>query len=485
MSAELYERVRLKCRRWRRHLAGTLFVVVTALCFPADARGCVCAMTYEQGQPCGAYWNAGVIFAGVVSEIGPMTPVEGSNGKLFTMNGRVTRFTVEEAFRGVSGQTIETVEEGTSCDFNFKPGERYFVYGSRNQQDGKLYVHSCSATKTLDRASADVAYARGVARGERTPSIIGYVVRETRVNASAYRSRLPLAGIKVVVEGAGRPIEVRTDGEGLFRVFELPAGAYRVRALTPPELRLLYGKDSVEVQVADGRCRSAEFIVTSLSTISGQVLDAEGGAAARTRVNLVLVNENNQEIPPAEGSVESYTDADGHYKFDWIAPGRYLVAVNARNQPGRSDPPFPRSYYPGVRDAARATVISVADGEHYVNHEFRLPPPLRERTIEGVVLLPDGRPAAHALISLEFTEREWSETEGADAQGRFRLKVYDGFKYLVAGEVRKEVRGVWRGTHSPPVEVVAGAATEPLKLVVSQPGFYVPRYVQRKRMKQP
>jgi len=461
-----------------------MLAVAASLCFASEARACVCAISYGMMQPCGAYWKADVIFAGVATEIGPMTPVAGSDGKSFTRNGRVTRFMVEAAFRGVSGDTIETVEQGTSCDYHFKQGERYFVYGTRAATDGRVYVGSCSATKTLDRAAADMAYARGLARGERTPSVIGYVMRETRAGANVYRSRLPLEGITISIEGARKtPVQVRTDASGLFRVFDLPAGAYRVRALTPPELRLLYSNEIVEVQVVDGRCRGAEFVVTSLSTISGQVLNSEGGAATHTRMNLVAVDENDREIASAEGSVETHTDNAGHYKFDWVAPGRYLVAINARNQPGRYDPPFPRSYYPGVRDAARATVLNVADGEHYVNHEMRLPPPLKERRIEGVALLPDGRPAAHALVILEFTEREWIEVSSADAQGRFNLKVYDGFKYLVAGEVRKPVQGVWRGTHSPAVEFNTGAANESLKLVVSEPGFYETRYVQRKRRK--
>lgn len=483
MSSRLFGWGESKPGRWQNRIVRAGFIFVASFCFAPVAHACSCLLSYGQMQPCGAYWKADVVFTGVASEIGPMTPVEGSDGRLFSMNGRVTRFAVDSAFRGITGATVETVEHGTSCDYHFKQGERYFVYGSRNAKDGKVYVNSCSATKMLDRAAADIAYARGLTLGERTPGIIGYVMRETRTGADAYRRRVPLRGIKIVVEGARTPVEVKTDVEGVFRVFDLPAGTYRVRAMTPPGLRLLYGKEEVEVQVAVGRCRSAEFTGTSLSTISGYLLDSKGAALGQTKVNLVAVDENIREIPPAEGSIEAYTDVEGRYNFDWVAPGRYLVAVNPQSQPGRSDPPFPRSYYPGVRETSDATVISVADGEHYVNHEFRLPQSLPAGVIEGVVLRPDGRPAAHALVILEFIEREWSEIEGTDAQGRFRLKVYDGFKYLVAGEIRKEVQGVWRGTHSKPIEVVAGAGADQLKLISSEPGFYEPRYVQRKRHK--
>ncbi len=464
----------------RNKITGLFFMCGALFCFASDALGCGCIMSYGQYQPCGVYWNANVVFSGVAAEVGAMTPVEGSDGKAFTTNGRVTRFKVEEAFRGVSDETVETFEQGTSCDYYFKPGERYFVYGVRNPKDGKVYVSSCSATKPLDRADADIVYARGVAAGEKTPSIVGYVLRETRENAAAYRSNKPLAGIKVIIEGDNDYRKtVFTDNNGTFRAFDLPAGTYRVKAATPAELRLLHGENTEKVQVSDNRCSGAGFTVTSLSTITGKTVDAHG-KPFKTRVNLVLVDEQNRELPQAENLVETYTDAEGVYKFDWVAPGRYLVAVNARNQPGRFDPPFPRIYYPGVHEAIEATAINVADGQHYEIKELRLPSPLTERTIEGTVLLPDGRPAAHALVILEFTDRAWSETEGTDEQGHFTLKVYDGFKYLVAGEVRREVQGVWRGTYSLPIEVVAGAAINPLSLTVTQPGFYRPLYAQRK-----
>lgn len=467
----------------RYKAGGMLLLLIAWLCLATDARACGCVYTFGQYQPCGAYWRADVVFTGVVAEVGPMTPVAGSGGQSFTMEGRVTRFTIDEAFRGIAGSIVETFEMGTSCDYHFKPGERYFVYGSRNMKDGKTYVGSCSATKTFDHAEADLLYARGVNRGEPTPGIIGIVSRETRASAREYRQRLPLAGIKVVAEGAGQSYEAATDEKGMFRFFNLPASGYSVRAKTAPDLRQLYGEKVVAVQVADGRCSGAEFVVTSLSTVSGKVVDAEG-AAAKSKVNLVAIGEDGAEIPAAESSVETYTNAEGRYKFDWVAPGRYLIAVNARSQPGRSDPPFPRAYLPGVRDSAEATVITIKDGDQYEAEPFRLPPPLKPRAIEGVAVWPDGSPAAHAIITLEFTERDWIETERADEQGRFSLKAYEGYKYLVAAEVRKEVQGVWRGTHSPSVEVVnSDAVPAPLRLVISQPGFYRPRFAQRTRLK--
>jgi hypothetical protein len=462
----------------RNKIASALFLAFASLCFGSEARACGCVTSFAQYQPCSAYWNAGVVFTGTVSEIGPMIPVDGSDRQLFTFNGRFTRFTIEDAFRGVTGETVEIFDHGTSCDYSFQLGERYFIYGGRDPKDSKIYVSACSATKTINRASDDLSYARGVKRNEPTPGIIGLVNRETRDRADQYRKNTPLEGIRVIASEDTKSAEAFTDANGIFRFFGLAPGSYYVRALTPPDLRRLYGDEVLKLKVTDGRCSGGQFSVTSLSLISGKVLDSDG-EPVKTRLNLVPIDTAGAQITPAEGSIETYSDAQGQYKFDWLAPGNYLVAINGRDQPGASDPPYPKSYLPGVIDRKRATIISVTEGQEVAVPDFQLPSPLIARTIQGVVTLPDGTPVPHALVWLEFTAREWVEVNSTDAQGHFALKVYEGFKYLVAGEVRKEIQGVWRATHSTSVEVIGGQAIDTITFVVSQPGFYVPRYVER------
>ncbi len=445
-----------------------------------EARACGCVMSFVKYQPCSAYRNANVVFAGTVTEVGPMLPVKGSDGELFSANGRVTRFKVDDGFRGVTGDVVETTERGTSCDFHFKTGERYFVYGTRDPLDGLIYAHSCSSTKSMQYAAADLEFARAVARGDSLPGLIGVVNRETRQSAASYRAQKPIEGVEVVAEGNGRSLTTKTSSDGRFQFYGLAPGKYRVRARTPPELRNLYGPEFVDVAVTEGRCNGAAFTVTSLSTVTGSVVD-QSGKPAKIRVSLVSLNEKGEEVEPAEGTVDSYSNLDGVYKFDWVAPGTYRVSINPKSQPGSYDPPYARTYLPGVIDPSQATVITILEGQGYEAPDFRLPAPLVERSVEGMVFRPDGSPVPHALILLEFTERPWSETFSTDNQGRFKLKVFAGYKYLVSAEHRKEVAGKWTATHSDPVEVVADEVTEPLKLIINRAGFYRTVFARQKR----
>lgn len=445
--------------------------LVLAFGLAIEARACGCIGDFLRSQPCTAYLQANVVFAGTVTEVGPMTPFKGSDGKVFTSQGRITRFKVDDAFRGVSGSMVETAERGTSCDFHFQQGERYFVYGSRDPKDGLTYVSACSATKSMQYGAADLEYARAVARGDSLPNLIGVVNRESRQGASSYRSRKPLEGVEVVVKGLERSWTTKTSDDGRFRFYGLTPGKYRVMAKTPGEFRHLYGDESVDVTVTEGRCNGTAFTVTSLSTVTGKVVD-QSGKPAKMRVSLVALNEKGEEMESAEGSVDAYPNLEGIYKFDWIAPGAYRVAINPKSQPGSYDPPYPRAYLPGVIDPSQATTITITEGQGYEAAEFRLPAPLAESNVEGLVVLPDGSPVPNALILLEFTERRWSESFSTDSQGRFKLKVFSGYKYLVSAELRKEIAGQWTATHSESVAVSAGDATPLLKLVINRTGFY-------------
>lgn len=464
--------------------ARLLAVVTCAAAFTAfaarEARACGCLM---RAEPCAVYAAADVVFVGRATEAGPPTAAGGDSGA-YTARGRATRFSVEEAFRGVAGDTAETFEQGTSCDFHFRAGERYFVYGTRDPRDGRVYVGTCGGTKELKDAAADLEYARGAVAGRPVPGIVGSVEREARESARSYRFKRPLDDVEVLVSGGGREVRARTDAKGNFRVYGLRPGEYTVSPKTPPALRHIYTEAAARVQVADGRCAVASFTVTSLSNVSGRVLDHEG-APAKTRINLVPLDEQGRETEPAEGAIETYTGADGRYKFDGLAPGSYRLVVNPRGQPASYDPPVRRTYLPGVRDPERATVITLADGAAYEAEDLRLPPPLVAREIEGVVTFPDGTPAPRALLVLEFTEREGAETtNAADGEGRFRLKVFEGFKYLVSAEARSQrADGVWTGRHSRTVEVTVAETNEPVKLVIDRPGFYRPGYARGKQEK--
>jgi len=363
---------------------------------------------------------------------------------------------------------------GTSCDFGFQKGERYFVYARRDPATQKLHADSCSGTKRFISASRDLGYARALARGEKSPDIFGSVVRQVRQDATDYARMVGIAGIQVILESANYSAAAFTDSDGHFELAGLPAGHYKARAEIPSNLRLTYRTEK-EIEVGEGRCSGVAFVTTLLSKLTGKVVDAEGKPVPEVPINLAPVDATNKVIS-TEVEYQSFTAKDGRYSFDTLSQGRYLLAVNPKGQPRIAESPYRRTYYPGSPDSSQATVIALAEGQEIDLDDFLLPPRLVESKIEGIVLWPDGRPAREALVSLEFTEQQWTEQhKQVDEQGRFFMKGYEGFKYIVHAEVRERSSAM----HAEPVEITVGKENRPLTLIVNQQGFDR-KYTQKK-----
>jgi hypothetical protein len=441
------------------------FAIILSACFSDSARACSCVSSYAGTQPCQAYWGAGAVFTGLVTNIStiPLDLGDGRSG----YQQRLVRFELDESFLGVKGRTAEvfTGMGGGDCGYDFQEGARYFVYAYRNPKDNTLHAGICGRTRPLGEASADLEYARRIARGNGDAILYGIVLRYTRDSYIAYGQHKGMEGVPVIAESNDKQFNLVTDSEGRFQLDGIPAGTYRVRAELPDGL----GKVAEQqVLIAPGRCAGAEFLTTSLGNVKGKLLDSRGEPAAQMEIKIIPAQTDAEEEEQWRGrEISSRTDNEGLYSFRQIPPGKYVIAINFQGQPGSYDPPYPRAYYPGVKNLARAKVVSIAEGQELEVEDFRLPPKLKERTIEGVVEWPDGRPATGAYMSLEYTERKWMETSGsADLEGRFSIKCFEGFRYLVHADYDDNGKPM----HAEPVEVFVNRDNPPLKLVITRPG---------------
>lgn len=68
---------------------------------------------------------------------------------------------------------------------------------------------------------------------------------------------------------------------------------------------------------------------------------------------------------PADGSyLGDFTTRDGRFKIDEIGLGEYYLVAN-HDGVTSSDEPFPLTYYPGVFEKAKATVLTIATGDKF------------------------------------------------------------------------------------------------------------------------
>jgi len=420
----------------RKLLLAALFVAASCA-LAAEPAACSCV---EYGAPpCAAYWSADAVFTGVITDIKKQPePPPGS------LPIALLHFIVEDKFRGinVSEADVETLS-GTSCDMAFEKGERWLVYGYRNEATGRLAIHPCTRTRRLGHGdNEDLAYARAVGRAAPQQSVGGAIGR--RLTDEPQR-------VKVTVVGGGRTFETTTDDDGNFSVQLPKGGAYTVRAVIPfsaavishttpvRELEVSDERTVVEypVEVPAGRCAYNELNVYEVdlhatAEVSGKVLDEAGQPLTRGYVHLV-------EAAPKEGSEPWTNNArigdDGSFKFERVPVGSFLLVLNPSDEaPDDSDAPHPRTFYPHAADRAQASPLVVTEGLKLEGVNFRVRAALRKRVIEGRVQWPDGKPAALASVSL-YNGDKYVRTVKADARGRFEVEAYGDFDYQVSATV--------------------------------------------------
>ena len=449
-----------------------LFVLAALLFLTDKATACTCAglRDLDGYHPCMAYRRADAVFTGQVESI--RRDIESWQ--------HVVRFSVDEAYRGVQGRTVEVVTNPNtpSCGYPFKEGQRYFVYAQR-AKNGKLTESLCGPTVRLGEATRDVSYARAAMAGEKGARIVGAVVKVERTSVKEYPKKSAMPHVRVTLERWNQPWETIsrtvTDAEGRYEFKGVGVGEYRVRAMLPkPGWEWTPDGKSKEHRVSiseETNCESDSFIVTSDSSIRGRLVTPDGAPLPDQYMSLIPLDENRKEFSSMYTPTTNSFPGNGHYYFRDVPPGRYLVAINPSNRPAKSDPAYPLMYYPGVRTKPQATVIEVDGKREFILEDFKLPPPLKERWFSGTVLLADRSPAVGAKVILIDPNDRMMGTNVteviADAQGKFRVKGYESFPYWIDAYIISATQPRVIEMYAPPVQLSTIGSVEGIELLIS------------------
>jgi hypothetical protein len=232
---------------------------ILLLLAPSRADACTCAGPV---QPCEAYGQASAVFVGTVTGVKQRERKAAAGGE-YEFASLTVKFSVEQAFAGVSGSEVEvsTGRGGGDCGYHFRRGVSYLVYASRAPNNERLFTSICSRTAPALAAAEDLAYLRGLSKLPPGVQISGRVERYGEAPAKGGARRVEgMAGVAVVVEGEGEPRELRTDAEGNYSVTGLRPGGYKVSVRLPGDLFSHHPER--RVQINDRGCATAVFYVT-------------------------------------------------------------------------------------------------------------------------------------------------------------------------------------------------------------------------------
>jgi len=433
--------------------------LITTIMFACATAAVACSCAMSSGGACESYWSTPAVFSGRVVQI---DDVKRGGDQLYYLSKKV-RFAVIDPFRGVTGETIEvnTGSGGGDCGYKFEANESYLVYAWRSE-DGVLSTGICSRTRPLTAAADDLAYIRGLADAAPGSTISGTVFkRGARREHDVNRERPTMPNIPISIESDKDKFETKTDAEGDFHIEGIPPGKYTVKPTVPPG----YYNERLEqkVEVHDKGCAIAPFWLEVDTRLGGRLTDQAGHPVKDTLLDLVPVEQINDKTQDDR----KYADIDesGRFTFRNIPDGKYFLGTRL----GRSsslDFAYPRYFYPGTTNIAKAAIIEIHEGIVLENYDLQLPPKLGTRTISGKVTVPEGVKLEKAYICFEEAPAGSCQSDGEiKPDGTFKFTRFSGVKYILRAYANANDRQFF----SKPITIPETGNVKGLKVIIDSP----------------
>lgn len=339
------------------------------LIVPSVAAACSCGGGGV--RPCAAYWEARAVFSGVVTQVTDSDVRGGRGESVRPFNYKLVRFKVLDWFQGPRQRAAEvlTGPGGAECGYRFVPGRRYLVY-TEEGTDGRLYTSACTATKPLAEAGGDLSFIRGLAAAPPLAAVYGNVEFSGRdLKDDSFRGE-PAAGMRVLVEGGEVRRETLTDARGDFAFEGLPPGSYSLKPLYPEHARGYVDTKPFELRAR--QCREVGYLPWWDGRIRGRVVDAGGRPLASLRVWLISPELDVSVRANLMHSMWEVTNADGSFELTNVPRGRYQLVVNLTGDADDNTYGYGRTFHPGVKERAQASVIELGGGEWLTVQDFKL-----------------------------------------------------------------------------------------------------------------
>ena len=241
-----------------------------------------------------------------------------------------------------------------------------------------------------------------------------------------------------------------TDEEGNYRLARLPAGNFKI---VPVAKAMAVGPDAKTMQlgqsvnVAEGESvTKVDFALVRGGVVTGRVTDAEGNPLIGERVSVVAkgAGEEGRQNPFMEGP-RNKTDDRGIYRVYGLGPGKYIVSVGQAagsggvSVMGMGGSQYLKTFYPGVQDESKATLVEVNEGAEISNIDITPGKPASGFSVSGrVVDAESGQPVANVYIAYSQVKDAELQMGGmsftgsqTDANGKFRLEGVKPGRYAV------------------------------------------------------
>jgi len=232
-----------------------------------------------------------------------------------------------------------------------------------------------------------------------------------------------------------------TDNDGNYRLTGLSAGRFKIIPIAKAFVagtESAYKQPEQTVNVAEGESiTKIDFALVRGGVITGRVADAGGNPLIGERVS--VVPKDTPDTPRSMTMLDgpkNMTDDRGIYRIYGLGPGNYKVSVGqissagAMSIMGIGGSQHVKTFYPGVQEESKATIIEVKEGAEVTGIDITPGKSAEGFLVSGRVIdAESGQPVANAFIAYssfaDADQRMGGMNFGGnrtDANGKFRLE---------------------------------------------------------------
>lgn len=360
------------------------------------------------GPACQRVGGSSTILLGTVlsAQADPRSPAATSR--------RIYRVQVDRAFKGLEQGTSEILinpDNFTSCGTLYRIGKQYLFFAqklpSNVGQEAEYIAGGCSGSRLANGASADLEFLEKYATGRSSTRVYGKALQWVdSLGPTRETEQAPAEGAKVKLRSGDEEWNAVSGSDGAYSFDDLRPGKYTISA-AHEKLGSVFGPQAIEVTL--GGCAEKFISLPPYTRLAGVALDHNGEVAARQRIEVLRKNASGEwyfTVP-----FWTRTDEAGRFKFEGIPTGEYLLGYSVWGGHPSHDSSLPTSYYPGVDDREKATVLRLDAGQELSGLTFKLLKPDTPRRITVRVTWPDRRPPGSHLLQI-FANNELVENVG-------------------------------------------------------------------------
>jgi hypothetical protein len=480
-------------RQLNKYLFPPLCLLVLLLCV-RTAEACSCGGSATVLDEFNHADVVVVLIAESVKKASPeqtAAPGRMSDGQNYVDGVKWTSMRVEQVFKGtvkIGDEMIFAQGGGADCIWTFNEkdvGEKFLLYLKRPGGSARWIGFTCSRSGRVENSADDLLYLNNLNKVRDKTRISGTVAFRDGEDES-------LAGRKIRIVGTNLTRELKTDENGVYEIYDLPAGRYYIEPEIPKGWKVgsfwLGYSPSLDRSAKDGSLQKIPILLEAKkhagldimfeidNAIRGHIYDALGQPMKGVCLDLV----------PADGTKGPYladcTEEEGDFQIEEIPPGAYVIVVNDDGKKTSSEP-FGTFYYPRVSKREEATVFNIGLGDVVENVDIHPPIELETIIVEGVLLYSDGKPVVDEWVAFKSVRTQSRKDESqednndaratTDEKGRFTMRILKGSNgslfggmYSYAGEFEncpklerliKQAGGGVPEINTPPLEIRATA----------------------------